>query len=1029
MPVLDLTVADLTGLFLRLLPRGLVWPKSLSFVQPQVIQALMPTYQRLVARDNMLLVDAFPATADELLPEWEASVGLPDPCSGEDVTVAQRQAHVVARLIETDGPSIASLVGFAAALGYAIKVVEFTPSRFGQPFGRNFFGPAWASTWEIVVAGLTIRPFYFGIGVFGEPFRTWANSVLLCELDRLKPAHTALLLTYTTGSPATAGGFNPSGIGSLGAYGGYGSYGGSGAPPRAGGSGAAASGFGGAGGSAGAITFSGSSTMQSSGGTGAVLPLPIGGIYAQRSSSFDGYGRAARELLNNVGVCGGLVDATPAQYAAALEYTHIPLLRGNYVANNTSAIATMQAVREAQLAMGSIRPALFYCLVMAYLNDLTTFSAQQPLILAMLEANVLWGVAGPNEINNPGTGGGSRGPDDAVDKTATALFPANLADWAGALFSFKAANIGAFGNVFIAGANVAPETGTQAFDYPPNSLEGLADFWDFHYYAGHGYQPGLPYGLNPGIGYFGNNWSYAQQAYSPNNTLMGILSESGATTVGPPDYAKDGLSQAKYLLNQQLDAFKLNAHASISYELFDGDSASTTDVESCFGLFLSDGQTPKPAATAIARMQTIRSLNLDANDPANLVTADTGAFQAGVNMSRVVVTGLTDLATSDYGSLLPGVLAEYKSDGSTIIWLWNEATIDSGGTDSIPPVNLVTLDLPYPRPWRIHDPMGTVPITGPSSPAWTTGSAVPVPLQGYPLALELATPPAWTASGGDPLDVLGTGSPSFGVQNSAQNYAHNYAGTKPDDNLITVPPPAGGWAVTGNFAILILVCTENFFGPVNAAGPHNSTLIGRFQNPASYTTTNQTFGAAFGAPFATSSLVATNQVYVWSTEIVNLAQTFTTYGCGPFGQAHVYEVSPYSAIAASAMRGAVMYDGAVDPNGYESTGQSITGTLAAVPAGAIGLFFISQTLQDISGGTVMNSSDGTTTIVQQAPNDNTPNVDNTGTGPGSYQNNGPAGVSGIITAPRPAGAISWPSSNLESDSAAAPQIVTIVITH
>ena len=105
------------------------------------------------------------------------------------------------------------------------------------------------------------------------------------------------------------------------------------------------------------------------------------------------------------------------------------------------------------------------------------------------------------------------------------------------------------------------------------------------------------------------------------------------------------------------------------------------------------------------------------------------------------------------------------------------------------------------------------------------------------------------------------------------------------------------------------------------------------------------------------------------------------------------------------------------------------GTLAAVPAGAIGLFFISETLQDIPGGAVTNSSDGTTTIVQQAPNDNTPVANSTGTGPGSYQNNGPAGVSGTITAPRAAGAISWPATNLESDAATAPQVITIVITH
>ncbi len=65
MPVLNLTVADLAGLFLRLLPRGRVWPKMLDAIQARSIAAIMPTYERLIARDNNLLIDAFPATSVE----------------------------------------------------------------------------------------------------------------------------------------------------------------------------------------------------------------------------------------------------------------------------------------------------------------------------------------------------------------------------------------------------------------------------------------------------------------------------------------------------------------------------------------------------------------------------------------------------------------------------------------------------------------------------------------------------------------------------------------------------------------------------------------------------------------------------------------------------------------------------------------------------------------------------------------------------------------------------------------------------
>ncbi|WP_197520275.1 putative phage tail protein, partial [Paraburkholderia tropica] len=55
------------------------------------------SYERSTSRANYLLIDSFPPTAYELLPEWESTLGLPDPCAGEAPTIPQRQAQVLAR--------------------------------------------------------------------------------------------------------------------------------------------------------------------------------------------------------------------------------------------------------------------------------------------------------------------------------------------------------------------------------------------------------------------------------------------------------------------------------------------------------------------------------------------------------------------------------------------------------------------------------------------------------------------------------------------------------------------------------------------------------------------------------------------------------------------------------------------------------------------------------------------------------------------------------------------------------------------
>ncbi len=204
MPVLNLAVGDLAGLFLRLMPCGPVWPKLQGALQPQAVAALMPAYQRLIERDNNLLVDSFPSTAVESLPEWEYTLGLPDPCAGEDQTVAQRQAHVVARLTQSNGPSIPSLTAFAATLGYPITITEFAPARYGShKIGQPIRGKAWAHAWRITTVSTNIVPARYGKHRIGEPYRTWGGTVLECEMDRLKPAHTVLTFAFTGPALAT----------------------------------------------------------------------------------------------------------------------------------------------------------------------------------------------------------------------------------------------------------------------------------------------------------------------------------------------------------------------------------------------------------------------------------------------------------------------------------------------------------------------------------------------------------------------------------------------------------------------------------------------------------------------------------------------------------------------------------------------------------------------------------------------------------------------------------------------------------
>jgi uncharacterized protein YmfQ (DUF2313 family) len=162
-----------------------------------VVAGLAPTYGRVDRAAQELLVDAFPATVGPLLPEWESSLGLPDPCTGQLPSSEQRRARVLARFVASGGQSAAYFVGYAAALGYRVTVTNFAPFRCGaSACGHPLGGPAWAHTWRITAPITTITPFRCGASAAGDPLASWGNALLECELSPLAPAHGIVQFAY-----------------------------------------------------------------------------------------------------------------------------------------------------------------------------------------------------------------------------------------------------------------------------------------------------------------------------------------------------------------------------------------------------------------------------------------------------------------------------------------------------------------------------------------------------------------------------------------------------------------------------------------------------------------------------------------------------------------------------------------------------------------------------------------------------------------------------------------------------------------
>jgi uncharacterized protein YmfQ (DUF2313 family) len=183
MPIPSWSTTDFLMAFLRLLPRGRAWSQNPASVQNQCLAALMPTYVRNAASASGLLVDGFPSTTVQLIPEWLASLGLPDGCSPLGATIAQQQAQIYEKFTRGGGQSINYYIGVAAKLGYTITITEQAANTF---------------TWTINLPAIA-PPTLFRVGVSRagdllEAFDT--NALLTCIMQKIKPEHTTLLFNY-----------------------------------------------------------------------------------------------------------------------------------------------------------------------------------------------------------------------------------------------------------------------------------------------------------------------------------------------------------------------------------------------------------------------------------------------------------------------------------------------------------------------------------------------------------------------------------------------------------------------------------------------------------------------------------------------------------------------------------------------------------------------------------------------------------------------------------------------------------------
>jgi uncharacterized protein YmfQ (DUF2313 family) len=188
---------DFQQAMLRLLPRGRVWRRDPGSTLSALMLALAPTYARGMQAAAQVLIDASPATTENLLVEWEESLGLPDTCTASNPSIEQRQAAVRAKWGARGSLTIAYFVALAANLGFTITITEFTPFTVDRPCDEALCEPEWSYVWQVNAP--QVVTFYFAVDESGvdDPLEVYDAGELVCRIRADAPAETIVFFTFS----------------------------------------------------------------------------------------------------------------------------------------------------------------------------------------------------------------------------------------------------------------------------------------------------------------------------------------------------------------------------------------------------------------------------------------------------------------------------------------------------------------------------------------------------------------------------------------------------------------------------------------------------------------------------------------------------------------------------------------------------------------------------------------------------------------------------------------------------------------
>lgn len=215
----DSKIEKYRQLLVNLLPKGRLWQPQAQPIFNALLKSWAVEFCRVDDAWQRTLKDVDPRTTDDLLEDWERILALPDECSPENQTEAERIQQVVQKFTNVGGLSKEFFEFLTAQLGFPSEVdsrVEFQVGgvntargaagdpisnyflevmEAGDTIGQALRTPGWRAYFNVEIPADAVQTLDAG-DVIGQPLRVFTNELIQCTVRKLKPAHSAVTFTF-----------------------------------------------------------------------------------------------------------------------------------------------------------------------------------------------------------------------------------------------------------------------------------------------------------------------------------------------------------------------------------------------------------------------------------------------------------------------------------------------------------------------------------------------------------------------------------------------------------------------------------------------------------------------------------------------------------------------------------------------------------------------------------------------------------------------------------------------------------------